>query len=78
VLWVDDGGALVADGFLPRLQVHLGLVAPPRAVAHRHHRLAEGSGRGNKGAVHPVPVVLVGVVLDLGVAPEKKEKVRTL
>lgn len=74
---VDDGGALVADGLLPRLQVHLGLVAPPSAVPHRHHCLAEGGGRGNGGAVHPVPVMLVGVVLDLGVAPGE-EKVKTL
>lgn len=70
---VDDGGALVADGLLPRLQVHLGLVAPPGAVPHRHHGLAEGGGRGDGGAEHPVPVVLVGVVLDLGVAPGKKK-----
>lgn len=71
---VDDGGALVADGLLPRLQVHLGLVAPPGAVSHRHHRFAEGGGRGDGGAVHPVPVVLVRVVLDLGVAPGRKKE----
>jgi len=65
VLWVDDGGALVADRPLPRLQVHLGLVAPPCAVPHCHHCLAEGGGRGNWGAQHPVSVMLVGVVLDL-------------
>lgn len=62
---INDGGALVADGFLPRLQVHLGFVAPPGAVPHRHDRLAEGGGRGNGGAVDLVPVVLVGVVLHL-------------
>lgn len=68
VLRVDDGGASIADGFLPRLQVNLGLVAPPGAVPHCHHRLAEGGWRGNRGAVHLVLVVLVRVVLDLGVA----------
>lgn len=64
---VDYGGALVADRPLPGLQVHLGFVAPPGAVPHRHHRLAEGCSRGNGGAKHPVAVVLVGVVLDLRV-----------
>lgn len=68
VFRVDDGGALVADRLLPRLQVHLGLVAPPGAVTHRHHCLAEGGGRGHGGTVHPVLVMLVGVVLDLRVA----------
>lgn len=72
VFGVNDGGALVADGPLPRLQVHLGLVAPPSAVPHRHHCLAERGGRGNRGAVDPVPVMLVRVVLDLGVAPRDK------
>lgn len=70
MFWVDYGGALVADGPLPGLQVHLGFVAPPGAVPHRHHRLAEGCSRGNGGAKHPVAVVLVGVVLDLRVTPE--------
>lgn len=69
MLGVNDGGAPVADGLLPRLQVHLGLVAPPGAVPHRHHRLAVGGGRGEKGAVHLVPEVSVRVVLDLRVAP---------
>lgn len=69
VLGVNDGGAPVADGLLPRLQVHLGLVAPPGAVPHGHHRLAVGGGRGEKGAVHLVPEVSVRVVLDLRVAP---------
>lgn len=68
VFWVDDGGTLVSDWPLPWLQVHLRLVAPPSAVLHRHHRLAEGGGRGDRGAVNPVPVMLVRVVLDLGVA----------
>lgn len=69
VFGVNDGGALVADGLLPRLQVHLGLVAPPGAVPHGHHRLAVGDGRGKRGAVHLVPEVSVRVVLDLRVAP---------
>lgn len=73
VFRVDDGGALVADGPLPWLQVHLGLVAPPGAVPHRHHRLAEGGGRGNGGAENPVLVMLVRVVLDLRVTPGKRE-----
>lgn len=68
MLRVDDGGALVADWLLPRLQVHLGLVAPPSAVPHCHYCLAEGGGCGDGGAVHPVSVMLVGVVLDLRVA----------
>lgn len=59
VFWVDDGGAPVADGPLPRLQVHLGFVAPPSAVPHRHHCLAVGCGGRNRGAIHPVPVMLV-------------------
>lgn len=62
---VNDGGTPVADGLLPRLQVHLGLVAPPSAVPHRHHCLAEGGGRGKGSAVHLIPVVPVGVVFDL-------------
>lgn len=65
VFGVNDGGAPVANGFLPRLQVHLGLVAPPGAVPHRHHRLAVGGGRWKRGAVHLVPEVSVRVVLDL-------------
>lgn len=69
VLGVNDGGAPVADGLLPRLQVHLGFVAPPGAVAHGHHRLAVGDGRGERGAVDLVPEVSVRVVLDLRVAP---------
>lgn len=67
VFGVDDGGALVADGPLPGLQVHLALVAPPGAVPHGHHRLAEGRRRGHRDAEHPVLVMLVGVVLDLRV-----------
>lgn len=59
MFWVDDGGALVADGPLPRLQVHLGLVASPSAVLHRHHCLAEGGGCGNRRAVNLVLVMLV-------------------
>lgn len=59
---------------MPRLQVHLRLVAPPGAVLHRHHRLTEGGGRGDGGAVNLVLVVLVGVVLDLRVAPRKENK----
>lgn len=74
VFRVDDGGALVADGPLPWLQVHLGFVAPPGAVSHRHHRLAEGCGRRNGDAKHLVTVVLVGVILDLGVTPESNEE----
>lgn len=76
VFWVDDGGALVADGLLPRLQVHLCLVASPSGVLHRHHRLAEGSGHGNRDAHHPVSVVLVGVVLDCRRAPERERGAR--
>lgn len=77
MLWVDDGGALVADGFLPWLQVHLGLVAPPCAVAHRHNGLAEGGCRGNGGAVHPVLVMLVRVVPDLRAAPGNETVTRS-
>lgn len=66
---VDDGGAPIANGLLPRLQVHLRLVTPPGAVAHGHHRLAVGDGCGERGAVHLVPEVSVRVVLDLRVAP---------
>lgn len=73
VFRVDDGGALVSDGPLPWLQVHLRLVAPPSAVPHRHHCLTEGGGRRDGGAVNPVAVMLVRVVLDLGVAPEEEE-----
>lgn len=65
VLRVDDGGAAVADGLLPRLQVHLGPVAPPSAVPHRHHCLAEAGGRGHGGAANLVLVMPVGVVLHL-------------
>lgn len=54
MFWVNDGGAPVADRLLPRLQVHLGLVAPPGAVPHGHHCLTEGGGRGKRGAVHLV------------------------
>lgn len=72
VFGVNDGGALVADGPLPRLQVHLGLVASPSAVLHRHHCLAERGGCWNRGAVNPVSVMFVGVVLDLGVTPRNK------
>lgn len=71
---VDDGGAPVADGLLPRLQVHLRLVAPPGAVLHRHHCLTEGGGCGDGVAVNLVLVVLVRVVLDLRVAPRKEKK----
>lgn len=65
VLWVDDGGALVADRPLPGLQVDLALVAPPGAVPHCHHRLAVGGGCRNGAAEHLIPVVFVGVVLHL-------------
>lgn len=63
VFGVNDGGAPVADGLLSRLQVHLGPVAPPSTVLHRHHCLAEGGGRGHGGAVNLVPVMFVRVVL---------------
>lgn len=76
VLRVDDGGAAVADGLLPRLQVHLGPVAPPSAVPHRHHCLAEAGGRGHGGAAHLVLVVPVGVVLHLRAAPGRRIKGR--
>lgn len=69
VFGVNDGCAPVADGLLSRLQVHLGLVAPPGAVPHGHHRLAVGDGRGERSAVHLVPEVSVRVVFDLRVAP---------
>ncbi len=59
VFRVNDGGAPVANRLLPRLQVHLRLVAPPSAVMHRNHCLAEGGCRGNGGAVHLVLVVLI-------------------
>lgn len=62
---VNDGGGPVADRLLSRLQVHLGPVAPPSAVVNRHHCLAEGGGRGHRGAVNPLLVMLVRVVLHL-------------
>lgn len=74
VFGVDEGGALVPEGLLPGLQVHLCLVAPPGAVLHHHHRLAEGGGRGDGGAQHLVPVALVRVVLHLRGAPGIKKK----
>lgn len=65
VFGVDDGGAPVADRLLSWLQVHLGPVAPPGAVVHRHHCLAEGGGRGHGGAANLVLVMPVRVVLHL-------------
>lgn len=59
VFWVDDGGASVADGPLPGLQVHLGLVAPPGAVSHCHHGLTEGGCCGHWNTVDLVLVMLV-------------------
>lgn len=59
VFGVNDSCAPVADGFLPRLQVHLGLVAPPGAVPHGHHRLTVGRGSRERSAVHLVPEVSV-------------------
>lgn len=65
MFWVNDCGALVGDRLLPWLQVHLGLVAPPSTIGHRHHCLAERGGCGHGGAVNLVSVVLVGIILDL-------------
>lgn len=73
VFGVNDGGAPVADGLLPWLQVHLGPVAPPGAVADRHHGLAEGGGGGHGCAVDLLLVVLVGVVLHLRAAPGRRK-----
>lgn len=69
---VDDGGAPVADGLLPWLQVHLGPVAPPGAVVHRHHCLTEGGGGGHGGAADLLLVMLVRVVLHLRAAPGRR------
>lgn len=65
VFGVDDGGAPVAQGLLPRLQINLGLVAPPGAVLDGHHGFAEAGGGGDGGAVNLVPIVPLGVVLYL-------------
>lgn len=72
VFRVNDGGAPVADGLLPRFQVHLGPVAPPSTVVHRHHRLAEGGGRGHGGAGDLVPVMFVRVVFHHRAAPGRR------
>lgn len=67
----DDGRALEPQRLLPGLEVQLGLVVPPGAVGGGDDRLAVG-GNGGDGTVEDViPVVLLGVVFHLGVAPVK-------
>lgn len=65
VFGVDDGGAPEAEGLLARLQIDLGLVAPPGAVSNGHHGLAEAGGGRDGRAVNLVLVVTVRVVLYL-------------
>lgn len=70
VFGVDDGRALVVNGPVPWQEVNLWLVAAPRVVLQRHHRLAVGGYRGNPGTVNLITVVPVRVVLHLRAEPE--------
>lgn len=65
VFGVDDGRAVVVNGPVSWQEMNLGLVAAPRVVLQRHHRLAVGGYRRNPCTVHLITVVPVRVVLHL-------------
>lgn len=71
----NDGRALKPQRLLAGLKDQLGLVVPPGAIGSSNDRLAVG-GDGGDGAVEDViPVMLLGVVLYLGIAPAENSKV---
>lgn len=70
----NDGRALKPQWLLAGLEDQLGLVVPPGAIGSSNDCLAVG-GDGGDGAVEDViPIMLLGVVLHLGIAPTEDSK----
>lgn len=71
----NDGRALKPQRLLAGLKDQLGLVVPPGAIWSSNDCLAVG-GDGGDGAVEDViPIMLLGVVLHLRIAPAEDSKV---
>lgn len=65
----DDGRALESEGLLARLKEQLGLVVAPRAVGGSNDGFTEGGDGRNWAVENVIPVMSLGAVFYLRVAP---------